>query len=372
MPKKRIGIIGATGSIGRQAVQVIKSNPDLFDVVFISSYSNEELLSQLSDELCSDYSFVMSKPDNEKVFNDILNNESLDIILHSASGVSSARCVYNIVKRGINLALANKESIVTAGSIIMNTARQSGAAIIPVDSEHSAIFQCLMGQDRRFINRVTLTASGGPFRIRPTDSFNHINISEASHNPNWNMGKKICVDSASMMNKGLELIEARYLFDITYDQLDVVIHPESIVHSFVSFSDGSVIAQMAKPDMRVPISFALNYPVRITSGVEALNLAEVGKLTFEPPDLEKFPCFKIALEVLKSDSNARMIAMNAANEAAVNAFLDGKISFNYISCIIQEVLAGVSFGEARDIDEACEYSRISYEAAGIIIDNYIK
>jgi len=227
---------------------------------------------------------------------------------------------YTAAQRGLTIALANKESIVAAGLIIIDAVKSSGACLIPVDSEHSAIFQCLMGQDKDKISNVILTASGGPFRNRPYDSFEFIQKEEALRHPNWKMGAKITVDSATMMNKGLELIEARYLFDLPPDKLSVIIHPQSIIHSMVSFIDGSYLAQLGCPDMRVPISFALNYPDRLSSGVNPIDFAKIHSLTFEDVDFNKYKCLKLATEVLHSDSNNLMIAMNAANEVAVECF----------------------------------------------------
>ncbi len=352
--KKRIAIIGATGSIGTQAVDVVMQNPDIFDVVFVSSFSNEKDLDVIASKINASYQLLMSKPNSYDEFLSILDNEKIDLILHAASGIEAVRATYDIAKRGIDIALANKESIVTAGKIIMDKVYETGLTLIPVDSEHSAIFQCIANNDRLDIEKITLTASGGPFRNRPQDSFKHISLNEALNHPKWSMGQKISVDSATMMNKGLELIEAKYLFDVSHELLDVVIHPQSIIHSYVAFNDGSTIAQMGTPDMRIPISYGLGFPSRITSGADKLDLTKVGTLSFEKPDFERFECLKIALEVLQSDSNTHMIAMNVANDVAVNAFLLNKISFNDIPSIIKRTLDSVSFKNAKNIDEACE------------------
>ncbi len=361
--KQKIGIIGATGSIGTQAVDVILQNPNMFEVVFVSAYSNEKALNEIAEQIGAKHQLLMSNPNADAELLTILDNEKIDNILHAASGIDSVRTTYEIVTRGINLALANKESIVTAGRIIMDAVDDSGINLVPVDSEHSAIYQCIADNNILDIDKITLTASGGPFRNRPQDSFTLISLSEALKHPKWSMGRKISVDSATMMNKGLELIEARYLFDVSHELLDVVIHPQSIIHSYVTFKDGSTIAQLGNADMRVPISYGLGFPHRINSGADKLDLATIGTLTFEKPDLERFECIKIAFDVLKSDSNAHMIAMNASNDVAVNAFLQEKIAFNDIAKVINNTLDSISFGDAKNIDEACENSNKAVEIA---------
>lgn len=367
MAKKRVGIIGSTGSVGRQAVEVILANKDLFDVVFLTCHSNRNLLFKQIEQLKAGYGVITSESDS--TLTDILDGEQIDVILHAAGGIGGVKPAYEVVSRGIDIALANKESIVTAGAIITETAEESCSKIIPVDSEHSAIFQCLMGQRKKNLASVTLTASGGPFRKRPKDAMESVSVEEALSHPNWSMGRKITVDSATMMNKGLELIEAKYLFDLPADMLNVVIHPESIIHSYVSFCDGSVIAQMGQPDMKVPISFALGFPERIESTVKPLDLGSLGRLTFEKPDLKRFPCLNIAIKVLESGSNALMTAMNAANEAAVAAFLNKEISFSAIARTVEETLSKITFNNASTIDEACLNSSLAYETALSVIAN---
>lgn len=352
--KKRIGIIGATGSVGSQAVEVLLNNKDIFEPVFVTAHSNISSLDNIKANLGAKHSIITDKSGSWNDIINIINDESVDLVLFSASGVEVVKLVYDIVRNGTNIALANKESIVTAGSIIMDEAKSRGVKVIPVDSEHSAVFQCLSGQKKQYVDSITLTSSGGPFRKRPGDAFDYIHLQEAMKHPSWNMGSKITVDSATMMNKGLELIEAKYLFDVDGDKLDAVIHPECIVHSFVTFSDGVSIAQMGLPDMKAPISFALGYPERINSCVKPADLTKIGSLTFYKPDEDKFKCFKIAKEVLKSGSNGLMTAMNSANEVAVKSFLNGKINFNDISSVINEVLEKSDCKNAREISEAEE------------------
>lgn len=370
MAIKRVGIIGATGSIGKQAIDVIIANPELFEVVFLSAHNNKEELYELVSLTQACYGVLTSDEQNKNMLTNILDGEAPDIVLHAASGIGGIKSVYDVVSRGIDIALANKESMVTAGPIILDAAEKSGSKIIPVDSEHSAIFQCLMGQRKKSLKSVTLTASGGPFRDTPIEMMGSITPADALNHPNWRMGRKISIDSATMMNKGLELIEARYLFDIKADKLEVLVHPESIVHSFVSFLDGSTIAQLGRADMRVPISFALGFPDRIVSNVETLDLSKIRSLRFEAPDLIKFPCLKIAIDVLNADSNAHMTAMNAANEAAVNAFLNCWLRFDQIAVVVREVLDKCDFSNALSIDDALSNSDKAYKLAVSIIDSF--
>ena len=336
---KKIGIVGSTGSIGTQALDVVRRNPDKFKVVFLSCHKNVDLLKKQAEEFKPKYICSSDGCGGSPSVSDIIANEDLDMVLLAAVGAAGAVYAFDTVKRGITLALANKESIVASGKLLLALAKKTGAKILPVDSEHSAIFQCLEGHDKRFLDKVTLTASGGAFRNTPSDAMEYVTLSQALKHPNWSMGSKITVDSSTMMNKGLELIEARYLFDVEPDMLDVVIHPQSVVHSFVSYKDGSMIAQMGRPDMRTPIAYAFAYPERIDSGVKPLNLADTGCLTFYNPDMSKYPCLKIAVEVLKKDMNAPMIVMNAANEVAVSDFLLGKIRFADIAPVIDAVLS---------------------------------
>lgn len=360
MDKKRIGIIGATGSVGTAGVEVVHANENLFETVFVTAHCNEAKLKNAKEKLNAKYALLTSKEGSYQEIIDIINSENVDIVLFAAAGVSCVKLVYDIVHNGTHIALANKESIVTAGRLIIDEAKSKDVKILPVDSEHSAIFQCLMGQRKQYVSKITLTASGGPFRYRPNDAFEYVNITEALKHPNWLMGAKITIDSATMMNKGLELIEARYLFDMEPEKLDVIIHPESIVHSYITFTDGSTIAQMGKPDMKTPIAVALGYPERICSLVEPVDMFSQQKLTFLKPDMEKFRCLNTAINVLKSNSNALMTAMNAANEEAVKAFLKGNISFNDISYVIDDVLSKADITDAQNISEA-EENIIKYQ-----------
>ncbi len=354
MVKRKVGIIGVTGSVGTSGMNVVKANSHLYETVFVTAHNNEKGLEEAKTYLDAKYSVLTSQEDSSKKIIDIINQEKVDIVLFAASGVSVVKLVYDIVHNGTTIALANKESIVTAGSIIMEEASMQGVKVLPVDSEHSAILQCLMGQRKQYVSTITLTASGGPFRYRPGDAFDYINLDEALNHPNWSMGAKITIDSATMMNKGLELIEARYLFGVESSKLDVVIHPESIIHSYVTFMDGSTIAQLGLPNMKIPVAVALAYPERIISEVPPVNLFDQKSLTFFKPDLNKFKCLKTAIDVLHKDSNALMAVMNVANEEAVQAFIKGRISFQDIPNVIDHILDKADVKETYDILEAEE------------------
>lgn len=372
MAKKRIGIIGVTGSVGSQAAEVAALNSDLFEVVFVTAHTNKEKLAFYADKLKTCYNIITSEPGGVEMLNDVLKGEHPDIVLHAASGVEAVESVYYVVSNGINIALANKESIVTAGDIIKEAAESSGSKIVPVDSEHSAIFQCLRGHPKKYVDKIVLTASGGPFRKHSADSLSHIEPADALKHPNWSMGKKISVDSATMMNKGLELIEAKYLFDVEPEKLDVIIHPESIIHSYVSFIDGSVIAQMGLPSMKVPIAYALGFPERIESGIKPPDFQKIGTISFENPDLTRFKCLEIAKKVLNSRSNALMTAMNAANEVAVYCFLNHEISFTDIAKVVEIAVSECSLKNATEISEAAINNKQALVDARKIIAKYTK
>lgn len=370
---KRIGIIGSTGSIGTQALDVIRRNPGKYHISFLSCNNNIDLLKEQQEEFAPDHVCVTGQGRYEGGLNGLdsllrlIRNEELDLVLLAAVGAAGIIPAYEAVNRGVDLALANKESIVAAGSLLLKRAKETGSRIIPVDSEHSAIFQCLKGHRKKSLKKIVLTASGGAFRNTPADALHYMGPDEALKHPNWTMGSKITIDSATMMNKGLELIEAKFLFDVEPSMLDVVIHPQSVVHSYVAFEDGSMIAQMGDPDMRTPISYAMAYPSRTPSGVKPLDMAEIGTLTFEKPDLEKYFCLKLAFEVLKKDRNAPMIVMNAANEIAVAAFLSKKIAYLNIPAIIEKTLEVCDFNEPQTIQAVIETDTRARMAAQDII-----
>ena len=376
---KKIGIIGSTGSIGKQCLDVIKQNKNQFEIIFLSSFGiNTGILEQV-EKLQPKFAIITGlnkKFDNigntkiltgtENLIN-VIKNEEMDLVISSAVGFAGIKPTLACVEAGIDIGLANKESIVSGGLPILKKAEENNVKIIPVDSEHSAIYQCIAGQNKKFIKRVILTASGGSFRNRPLDSLDYVSLEETLKHPNWNMGSKVTIDSATMMNKGLELIEALYLFDLEPNQLDVVIHPQSIIHSMVEYVDSSILAQMGYPDMRTPISYALGYPDRINSGTDFFDFTKSPSLTFMQPDFLKYPCLKIAMDVLKENKNTLFIVMNAANEVAVNNFINGKIKFVDISKIIDKTLNFFTPENILNIDEIFKLDSLARKKAKEII-----
>lgn len=350
--KRKVCILGITGSIGRQAVDVIERNKDMYEVEFVSAHRNQEAMDGLARRVGAKKAVLTNGGMNQLL--DLIDSTELDVALVGASGSDIIKAAVKLAEKDLILALANKECIVAAGKFIQAAVKESGSTLIPVDSEHSALFQCACGHRRDEIRGMVLTASGGAFRDRPAAEIAGATVEEALKHPSWSMGQKITIDSATMMNKGLELIEARFLFDIAPDKLSVVIHPQSIVHSMVTYSDGATVAQLSKPDMRIPISYALSYPCRSESGVEALDFSKAMSLEFYPPDMAKYPCLDIALRVLKSDKSAQMITMNAANEIAVERFLKGGISFGGIAELVDKTLSECNFSEPNSLEDVLE------------------
>ena len=366
MEKRHIAILGSTGSIGRQALDVISQHRDLFEVELLTANNSTDLLIQQAVEfdanavvICNEDKYQEVRdaldPHDIKVFAgmksvcDLVVGDNIDIVLTSMVGFSGLSSTVAAVGAGKTIALANKETLVAAGKIVMDLAAKTGARILPVDSEHSAIFQCLMGSAGAPIEKIHLTASGGPFRTWSSEDIAKATRAQALNHPNWSMGSKITIDSATMMNKGLEIIEARWLFGMPGDKIEVVIHPESIIHSMIEYADGSVIAQMGHPDMREAIQFAFSYPFRLTLNNRKLNFAELGSMSFFAPDLDKFPALKLAYESLEKGGNMACI-MNAANEAAVAAFLQERIGFYDITSVVRECMDGVDFVAEPDLD----------------------
>ena len=366
MEKRNIAILGSTGSIGRQALDVIGQHRDLFEVELLTANNSTDLLIRQAIEfdvnavvICNEDKYQEVRdaldPHDIKVFAgmksvcDLVTGDNIDIVLTSMVGFSGLSSTVAAVKAGKTIALANKETLVAAGRIVMDLASKTGARILPVDSEHSAIFQCLMGSAGAPVEKIHLTASGGPFRTWSREDIAKATRAQALNHPNWNMGSKITIDSATMMNKGLEIIEARWLFGTPGDRIQVVIHPESIIHSMVEYADGSVIAQMGHPDMREAIQFAFSYPFRLSLNNRKLDFAQLGGLSFFAPDLEKFPALGLAYEALEKGGNMACI-MNAANEAAVAAFLQEKIGFYDISSVVRDCMDGVDFVAEPDLD----------------------
>ena len=383
MKKRRIAILGSTGSIGTQTLDVVRRHPDLFEVELISARSSVDLLVRQAVEfnaanvvICDEarYREVAGtlQPRGVKVWAGIdslcqlVRQPEVDIVVGAMVGFSGLRPTLAALEAGKIVALANKETLVAAGSIVTRTMREHGAVILPVDSEHSAIFQCLLAAQGNEVERIHLTASGGPFREWDRSRIASATASQALKHPNWNMGAKVTIDSATMMNKGFEVIEARWLFDMAPERINVVVHPESLIHSMVEFADGAVIAQLGCPDMRQPIAFALSFPARITTGGRKMDFATIGKMTFEAPDLRRFPCLELAYEALRRGGNAPC-ALNAANEIAVAAYLKDMISFYDIARINEKCLAGLNFVADPALDDIFETNReIASKADGYI------
>jgi 1-deoxy-D-xylulose-5-phosphate reductoisomerase len=365
MPQK-IALLGSTGSIGTQALDIISRYPDKFQVEVLIAGNNIDLLIEQAHKFQPD-SVVISNTGhyqklkdalqytNIKVYagNDaveqVVTSSTVDVVIASVVGYSGVRPTIAAIKAGKKVALANKETLVVAGEIIGKLVRDSGSSIIPVDSEHSAIFQCLVGETGNPVEKITLTASGGPFLNMSEDMLKKVKPCDALKHPNWNMGCKVTIDSASLMNKGLEVIEAKWLFDLSPDQISVIVHPQSIIHSLVHFADGSVKAQLGVPDMRVPILYALSYPDRFVSDLPRLNLSECKDLTFADPDIKKFRNLALAYEAIKMGGNMPCI-LNAANEMAVSAFLDEKIAFTQMPEIVEYTMENSFYSKSPDLE----------------------
>ena len=364
--KRRIAILGSTGSIGTQALDVIARHPDLFEVELLTARNNSALLIEQARQF-NPAAVVICNPDRYdevsaaldpldiNVFTgidsicDLVRGGHVDMVLTAMVGFSGLKPTLAAIEAGKAIALANKETLVAAGGLVMPLARKYGAPILPVDSEHSAIFQCLQGEHAT-LEKILLTGSGGPFLHSSREAIAAATREQALNHPRWKMGAKVTIDSASLMNKGLEVIEARWLFNVDPKDIQVVIHPQSIIHSMVQFSDGCVMAQLSQPDMRLPIQYALSYPSRIDLNTRRIDFAELGQLTFERPDLDRFPCLGLAYSALEKGGNATCI-MNGANEEAVAAFLEEKIGFMDIPHIIAEVMARCPFIEQPSLED---------------------
>ena len=357
MKKKQIAILGSTGSIGTQALQVIEEHPDLYEAYALTANNQVELLAQQARKFMPAAVVIANEakyPALKEMLADlpiqvyagadalceIVQAQPIDIVLASMVGYAGLRPTINAIKAGKAIALANKETLVVAGGLINELAHQYHTPILPVDSEHSAIFQCL--EPNSTLEKVILTASGGPFRTFTEEQLKYVTKEQALKHPNWEMGAKITIDSATMMNKGFEVIEAKWLFDVTPEQIEVVVHPQSIIHSMVQFSDGAVKAQLGMPDMRLPIQYAFSYPQRIHASFERLDFSKISSLTFEQPDTKRFRNLALAYESLKQGGNMPCI-VNAANEVVVAAFLHDQISFLHMSEVIEQTMGKVSF-----------------------------
>ena len=383
MGKRRIAILGSTGSIGTQTLDVIRRHPDMFEVELISARRNVDLLTKQAIEfdaanvvICEESKYKETadalQDKGIKVWSgvdslcELVKMSSVDIVVGAMVGFSGLRPTLAALEAGKTVALANKETLVAAGPIVIRTMLEHNAVILPVDSEHSAIFQCLLASKGNSVEKIHLTASGGPFRTWERARIAAATAQQALKHPNWNMGAKVTIDSATMMNKGFEVIEAKWLFDLNPDQINVVVHPESIIHSMVEFEDGAVIAQMGCPDMREPIGFALSYPQRVSVGNKKLDFASMGHLSFEAPDMKKFPCLELAYDAIKRGGNVPC-ALNAANEVTVAAYLKGLIGFYDIARINEKCMLGMNFAA----DPSLEDIFLTNKEIATIADGYI-
>lgn len=367
---KKIAILGSTGSIGTQTLEVISDNKNIFEVELLSAFSNDNLLITQA-LLYKPKAIIFGDRSKEKEIKDKLKNENIeiycgeeslnnflnycnpDIVLTALVGKSGLIPTINCINKGIDLALANKETLVVAGNIISNLCKEKNVNIYPVDSEHSAIFQCLVGEEKEEIDKIILTASGGPFRNKKIDQLKNISRKEALNHPNWEMGEKITIDSSTLMNKGLEVIEAKFLFDVDIEKIKVVIHPQSIIHSMVEFNDGSIKAQLGEPDMKLPIQYALSSGRRIKNKFKQYDFLKNNSLTFEEPCLKTFNNLKLAFDAGKAGGNAPCI-LNASNEVVVDAFLKEKIKYLDMTKIIEESLNKISYIANPNLDQLIE------------------
>lgn len=369
---RKISILGATGSIGKSTLDLVDQNPGRFEVVSVTAAKNVEALADIARRTRARLAVVADESRLGELQSLLVGTAcraaagaaalieaargEAELIIAAIVGCAGLKPVMAAVEAGKTIALANKEALVTAGELMTGAAQRSGAIILPVDSEHNAIFQCLAGNRREDIAKIILTASGGPFRTASAQTIAAATPAEAVAHPNWSMGAKISVDSATMMNKGLELIEARYLFGLTSDRIDIVVHPQSVVHSLVEFVDGSVLAQLGSPDMRIPIACALAWPERIETGAQRLNLAATGRLDFEQPDPSRFPALRVARQALEAGGGAAIV-LNAANEVAVASFLGGAIRFTDIVDLVERSLDELNVDPPRTISEVLDIDR---------------
>lgn len=370
---KKVSILGATGSVGVNTLDVIERHPELFSVIALTANENIDLLYEqcikfrpklavvvnatLADKFIAKFNGEQYKPElasGKDALKLAASYDEIDCVMAAIVGAAGLPATLEAAQAGKNILLANKEALVMSGDLLMKIAKQNNSQLLPIDSEHNAVFQCLpIGNDRCEIEKIILTASGGPFLTKSLAEFEKITPEQACVHPNWEMGKKISVDSATMMNKGLELIEACKLFDVNVKDVEIVIHPQSIVHSLVAYPDGSVLAHMAYPDMRVPIAHALAWPQRIHSGVDVLNLTEIGALEFSKPDYHRFPCLQLAYDAMAAQQSATTV-LNAANEVAVNSFLNEKIRFTDISSVIDATLQDIEHVVVDELDVVLE------------------
>jgi 1-deoxy-D-xylulose-5-phosphate reductoisomerase len=378
--KRHIALLGSTGSMGAQTLQVIDQFPDLFEIELLAAHSNSDLLIEQALKYTPNTVVIVDDRHYLKVKNalakeeckvfagmhsliDCMTMNSIDMVVSCIVGVAGLAPVYHALENEIPVALANKETLVVAGELMMQKAREKHVPIIPVDSEHSAIFQCLMGEQGNSIEKLILTASGGPFRGKTLPELEQVTAAQALKHPNWNMGNKITIDSATLMNKGLEVIEAKWLFNMDLNHIEVIVHQQSIIHSLVQFTDGSIKAQLGLPDMKLPIQYALTFPQRVHSVFPRFSFTDYPAFTFEQPDIVSFPCLSLAYQASKAGGNLPCV-LNAANEVAVAQFLNGEIKFTDIPKIIEKALTDTPFSNPQSIEEYLEVDqncRIAFE-----------
>jgi 1-deoxy-D-xylulose-5-phosphate reductoisomerase len=383
--KKRIAILGSTGSIGTQALEVINKNPEKFEVEVLTANNNVDILIAQAKQFqpnavvianAENYAYVSEALKNESIkvyagtdaLNQVVQMETIDLVLTAMVGYSGLIPTYNAIKAGKNIALANKETMVVAGEIITKTALENKVEILPVDSEHSAIFQCLVGEFLNPIEKIYLTCSGGPFRGKTEKELQHVTVDNALNHPNWNMGAKITIDSATLMNKGFEMIEARWLFGLPASKIDVIVHPQSVIHSIVQFEDGSMKAQMGLPDMKLPIQYALGFPTRIKNNYPRFNFLDYPTLDFEPPNTKIFRNLALSFEAMNAGGNMPCI-LNAANEIVVEAFLNKKITFLQMPEIIEKAMQKVTFIEKPTLDDLIQTNAETRKITTLLTEN---
>lgn len=388
---KQLTILGSTGSVGTSTLAVVRANPDVFNVAALVAGCNVEVMAQqciefrprfasMANEDCAKaLRIILAEHDvktevlsGAQASCDLAALDGVDQVMSAIVGAAGLLPTLAAVRAGKQILLANKESLITCGRIFMDAVRQSGSQLLPIDSEHNAIFQSLPERiqqqlgyaslEDNGVSRIILTGSGGPFRELPLSDFSHVTPDQACAHPNWSMGRKISVDSATMMNKGLEYIEARWLFNASAEQMEVIIHPQSVIHSMVRYRDGSVLAQLGSPDMRTPIAHAMAYPQRVDAGVEALDFCRIGALTFNEPDHNRYPCLHLAIEASRT-GQAATTALNAANEVSVAAFLAGQIGFTDIASVNREVMEQSVAKEPDSVDEVLEIDRVARVSA---------
>ncbi len=384
---KNICLLGSTGYIGINALNVIKGNPELYNIISLGAGENIDLLLNQIKEFKPKYAAVINSnlaKELKKKLNNFTNTKILwgndgyaeiatlpeiDLVIGAMSGFSGLPPIYSAITACKDIALANKESLVIAGSLLMSESKKRGVKIFPIDSEHSAIQQSIQGHNREDLKKIILTGSGGPFRNFSIDRLSMVKPEEALKHPNWRMGMKITIDSATLMNKGLEAIEAKWLFNLEMDQIEILIHPQSIIHSMVEYMDGSIMAQLSTTDMRIPIAYALSYPRHLKGNTEPLNFLDVGNLSFEKPDLEKFKCLDLALTADKA-GGSMMPVLNGANEIAVNAFLQGKIGFIEIPELIERTMKNHEIFSIDSIDRVIEANQWARSRAKKILNTW--